>query len=215
MHSQTHNRPFRAEQVPTPSAPPCEASLWSSGANIDLEIGAGVGWHAISYTQKHPDRTLIAIEHTQSRFQRLQGRASAHGYPGNLIPVHANAIHWVAHHVPASSLSRIWLLFPNPYPKPKQRNLRWHGMPFRDFLIERLKPGGLWIMATNVNSYAEEALAVLGRHPLLRCVETLRYGLDTSPWQPRTHFEKKYLARGDTCTQVTWQRVPSGTLGGQ
>ncbi len=192
-------RPFRVERVPQPR--PGTAGFPKSdeirGRPLDLEIGCGVGLHPILYARANPERVLIAVEHTPTRFSAFQSRVL--GNPGleNLHPVHADAVEWVSHRVPPGSLSRIFLLYPNPYPKPSDRKRRWYAMPFFGRLVEALQPGGEIHLSTNIPLYASEAR------------EAFReiWGLRERRWETaqgsassaRTHFEKKYLERGETC----------------
>ncbi|MFN8369910.1 MAG: hypothetical protein U0T83_04695 [Bacteriovoracaceae bacterium] len=101
------------------------------------------------------------------------------------------------------SVDRYIMLYPNPYPKSKQQNKRFHCMPFMEVIRKTLKPGGEIIMATNEEFYAKEALDWMNSYwgfDLIRD-EILRNG-DT----PRTHFEKKYLLSNQKCFNLVWQK---------
>lgn len=89
-----------------------------------------------------------------------------------------------------NSLSKIFILYPNP--EPHNANQRWLNMPFFEFLLSRLKVGGELILATNIADYADEALQKAVDIWQLPTQKT------TVPSDSeRTHFEVKYLARGD------------------
>ena len=194
-------REFTASHIPKPllafQAPP---------GPLDLEIGAGGGLHAVRYCQQNPTRTLLAVEKTHTRFAKLENRKLGHPELRNLHTIHADAVAFVCHYLPTASLERIFLLYPNPYPKPKQANLRWHNRPFLGQLLKTLKPGGRLTLATNIQSYADEAAA--------RMVDTWK--LDLQEFRkvdpaavPRTHFEKKYLARNETCWNLIFCKSAS------
>lgn len=164
--------------------------------HVDIEIGAGQGLHAVRYAQANPNRHLIAIERTATRFQQLARRHAAHPRLTNLFPIHADALSIFVHKIPTQSIERIFLLYPNPYPKEKQANLRWHNMPFMMLLKSKLKPGGSLVLATNIEDYAGEAEE--------KMIADWRFQLRTKQILgradvPRTHFEKKYLERGESC----------------
>jgi tRNA (guanine-N7-)-methyltransferase len=196
-------RSFNSQLIPPPRA---GTASWPNLTNpIDLELGAGAGLHAIRYAQAHPDRFLVAIERT-AKSLRLLSRAKHHPDVQNLLAIRADAIHWINHEVPEGSIDNCFILYPNPYPKPKQRNLRWHNMPFMGFLISRLKPQGQIIMATNKEDYASEAAEVMVHHWGLTLIEHRRL---TIADQPRTHFEKKYLNRNEPCWNQIFSRPVS------
>jgi tRNA (guanine-N7-)-methyltransferase len=160
---------------------------------LDIEIGCGVGWHPIQYARGNPDRYLVAIEHTREKFEKFKNRVSKNDVLENLLPVHANAIAWITHSLPPESVSKILILYPNP--ERKASNKRWIRMPFMAKLIEILKPDGKIIFATNESFYRDEIVKfapTLG----LKITEEKKLGKAD---KPRTHFEKKYLARGETC----------------
>jgi len=195
-------RPFQAEKVPRKSWP----ELWpyfTAAQHLSLEIGAGQGLHAIRYCSLNPNHHLIAVERTHERFAKMAQRHSRHAQLKNLMCVHADAVSVVTHWLWEHSLDQIFLLYPNPYPKAKQTNQRWHNAPFMSCLRSRLKPGGRIVLSTNVASYAHEAsqkmqevwgFQLLVFEPFIN--------------SPRTHFEKKYLERGETCWTLVFISPP-------
>jgi tRNA G46 methylase TrmB len=183
-------REFRPERLPRPNL------IQPLPPQFDVEIGAGQGLHAIQYARANPERNLVAIERTHEKFAKLARRSARHPELKSLIPLHADAIAVLAHFVAPATLERVFLLYPNPYPKAKQANLRFHNSPFMGYLRTRLKPDAEFTMATNLKWYAEEAKATMPRWGFeLRQERELKAGAHT----PRTHFEKKYLERGETC----------------
>lgn len=172
---------------------------------LDLEIGCGVGWHPIQYAKANPDRLLVAIEHTRAKFESFERRAQNHPQLTNLLPVHADAVRWVTHALKPHSIDRIFLMYPNP--EPKAPNKRWLRMPFFAKLLEVLKPDGTITLATNIEAYMSEAIDYASEVWNLRVVERRTFTKDSMPpGGPRTHFEKKYLARGEACFDVTFSR---------
>ena len=192
-------RRFCGEHLPKPSGP---GFLLPTGP-IDMEIGCGVGMFAIRRALSQPERSFIAIEHTQARFSRFSRRYQNHGAPRNLYPVHANAISWVHWNLPDESIDHIFILYPNPYPKNAHQNRRWHAMPFMDRLVEVLKPGGTITIATNERFYVDEALSAFSSREGMRVLsnQTIQ-----NPEDSRTHFERKYLERQQICFNLVFQK---------
>ena len=193
-------RRFNPAQLMAPHA------LWPQvrvGAPIDIEIGCGPGWHPIQYAKENPEREIIAIEHTRSRFASFEQRHRHHPELVNLHAVHANAIEYIAHRVPDHSISRYFLLYPNP--EPKNRARRWHAMPFMGTLLDKLVDGGTLEIATNVLDYAQEARRYFESEWKL-CLASERVLDSTELARARTHFELKYLKRGDSCFNQVWQK---------
>lgn len=201
-------RAFNAQNLP-PTGLAFDFASLDLSKPIDLEIGAGQGMHAIRYCKAHPERILLAVERTHVRFHGLEQRRQAHAQLQNLLPLHADAVNFVHHHIPEDALQRIFLLYPNPYPKPKQANLRWYNRPFLSTLLNKLAPQGELILATNLEWYAREALARLqvtwGMNPI-------EFAPIPPTVEPRTHFEKKYLERGETCWHLRMRKFDPSPL---
>lgn len=192
-------RAFQGSQVPYPKGLSAPAE-WS---DVDVEIGAGQGLHSIRYCSTQPQRHLLAIERTTNKFLSLKGRAQRHPALKNLHPLHADAVAVITHLLPKASIGTAFLLYPNPYPKPKQANKRWHNSPFMSELIAKLKADGRLVLATNLLWYADEAEKTL----------TEAWGLNllareviTDPAMARTHFEKKYLEAGQACYSLVFAK---------
>ena len=172
---------------------------------LELEIGCGVGLHPILWGKANPDRQLIAVEHTAEKFQKFEGRLARHPTLTQVVAVHANAMTLIDQRIPPQTIDRIWLLYPNPYPKKQDQARRWHAMPFASQLVAILKPGGQLVSATNLEWYALEARQFWTTHWGLREREfqAIEPG---SEFVPRTHFEKKYLARGERCWSMIFEK---------
>ena len=196
-------RAFKPEHVPLPDLPADLRAVFAAPA-LDFEIGAGQGLHAIRYAQAHPDRTLVAVERTRDKFARLAQRKAHHALEG-LHVVHADAVSIVTHFVRPATLDRVFLLYPNPYPKARQANQRWYNSPFLGELKRKMRPGASLRLATNLDWYAREAEHALVAQWGLVLEERRELGPDDPP---RTHFEKKYFARGERCFDLLF-RLPA------
>ena len=165
-----------------------------SSEPVCVEIGAGKGKHALLFTQINPDSKLIAIERTREKFLAMQKQHALEGQP-NLQTVHADALPWIVHALYPAQVEQFFILYPNPEPhNPAQR---WLNMPFFEFLLSRLKTGGTITLASNIPEYIEEAeqqVQNLWKLPFVKEV----IGQDSA----RTHFEIKYLERGELCQQL-------------
>ena len=161
---------------------------------VCVEVGAGKGKHALLFSKNNPDTQLIAIERTREKFLAMQKQHSVEGQT-NLQTVHADALPWIVHALYPQQVEQFFILYPNPEPhNPAQR---WVNMPFFEFLLSRLKTGGTITLASNIPAYIEEAeiqVQELWKLPFVKEV----IAADSA----RTHFEIKYLERGELCQQL-------------
>lgn len=161
---------------------------------ICVEIGAGKGKHALLFTGQNPQTTLYAIERTKEKFLAMQKQHQLEPRE-YLYPIHADALPWVVHALHSAQVEQFFILYPNPEPhNPAQR---WLNMPFFEFLLSRLQPNGTITLASNIEEYIDEAeqqLIQLWKLPY----EKKKIATDSA----RTHFEVKYLERGELCQQL-------------
>ena len=112
---------------------------------------------------------------------------------------------YVGAHFDENEVDRFLFLYPNPNPKPSDASKRWSQMPFMKHAIRCLKPEGEIWMVSNEAWYIDEAREALSAQ--LQIKEELKIDLDRFPnWRFRTHFEKKYLQRGQTCHQIVFRK---------
>ena len=160
-----------------------------------LEIGAGKGKNALSFALQNPDKHLIAIERTRNKFDAFSKLATLQDL-SNLDAIHADAIAWTVHALKPNSVAKIFILYPNP--EQHNPNQQWLNMPFFEFLLSRLQVGGEIILATNIQSYMDNAEHQAAK---LWCLPNTRYRVPVD--SQRTHFEVKYLARQEVCWELS------------
>ncbi|CAM4226610.1 SAM-dependent methyltransferase [Acinetobacter pragensis] len=161
---------------------------------VCVEIGAGKGKHALLFSGLNPEKQLIAVERTREKFLSMQKQHALEGQK-NLQPVHADALPWVVHALFPAQVEQLFILYPNP--EPHNSAQRWLNMPFFEFLLSRLAFGGSITLASNIPEYIDEAqqqLIDVWKLPFIKEV----IPADSA----RTHFEIKYLERGELCQQL-------------
>lgn len=199
--SHQQQRAFQPEKLSAPrdfSKPSILLNKDDKSAPIIIEIGAGKGKHALSFAAANPNQHLIAIERTRNKFEAFAKQASQQNL-GNLTPIHADAIAWIVHALAPNSVAQIYILYPNP--EQHNPNQQWLNMPFFEFLLSRLQEGGEIILATNIETYmdnAEQQAESVWGLPAVRH--------QVSADSQRTHFEVKYLARHEICWQLTMHK---------
>ena len=194
----SHIRLFRPEHVPQPRN---LAPFALPTGPLDVEIGCGVGLHPLNWARQNPHRTVVALEHTHTRFGAFSQTLALDGTPPNLNAIQANAIGWITHALPLTPcVDRYFILYPNP--NPKSRAGRWALMPFFGRLMTTLKPGGTITMATNLPWYADEAAEAMALAWGLTVTRRDFTAADSPVGAGRTHFERKFLEREERCFEV-------------
>lgn len=161
---------------------------------ICLEIGAGKGKHAAMFAEQNPNKTLIAIERTHEKYHAFSKLAEQKHLP-NLHAIHADAIAWAVFALYPKQIQTCFILYPNP--EPKNKNQRFLNMPFFEFLLSRMADNGQIIIASNIAEYITEAEQLLDE---VWCLPYMKRQIQTT--SARTHFEIKYLSRGELCQEI-------------
>ena len=132
------------------------------GRPLHLEIGFGSGEHLAARADLLPDHGFIGCE----PFINGVAAALAHIRDRRL----ANVRIWrgdaldVLRRLPDGSLSFVYLLHPDPWPKARHSKRRMINDGPLDLIAAKLKPGGELRIATDHPTYLEWALMVMQRH---------------------------------------------------
>jgi tRNA (guanine-N7-)-methyltransferase len=139
-----------------PTTPFAPLELMPSAREVWLEAGFGAGEHLVGQAAAHPDTLFLGaepfvnglgaclahIDDSQAPNVRLQ--------PGDVRPLMAL--------LPGASIDRIYILFPDPWPKTRHKKRR---LIQPDFIAEAgrlLKPGARLRFATDWADYADWTL---------------------------------------------------------
>lgn len=171
-----------------------------------MEIGSGTGGFFLELAKRHPEKSFIALERCKTRGKRLVEKTLKSGL-ANIQSFRANAVPALLNSIPDNSLERLYILYPCPYPKMSQRKNRWYLHAVMPHFIRALKPGGLFVWASDQKWYIDEAAFVCeARHGLKKLVHdavgpNAFNHFDLFP-DGRTKFERTFLANGQPCYEL-------------
>ncbi len=162
-------------------------TLRPQASEVWFEIGFGGGEHPVGQALSHPGLTLLASEVFQEGLAKCLGQIEDHGL-SNMYLWDEDA-RQLADRLAPASLDRVFILFPDPWPKARHRKRRLIQPAFLDSLARIVRPGGQVRFATDVRDYADEALVHFIRHAGFRWTAQ-RAG----DWQmrPEDHVATRY-----------------------
>lgn len=166
---------------------------------IVLDSCCGTGRSTACLAGLRPNSFVVGIDKSLVRLERNKGFRDTSGQSlpaNNMVLVRANCIDfwrcaWEAGWEPEEH----FILYPNPYPKEAQLNLRWHGSPAFPILLNL---GGVIQVRASWRTYLEEmamaADAVKGKlsSKLDRIFASNEDQIDVEG--PLSNFEIKYIA---------------------
>ncbi|MEZ5997779.1 MAG: tRNA (guanosine(46)-N7)-methyltransferase TrmB [Hyphomonas sp.] len=132
-------------------------NLFPDASEIWLEIGFGGGEHLVEQARRHPDVGVIGCEPFIEGMAKALTGIEAHGL-ANVRLLMDDARPLVAGLKPGC-LDRVFILFPDPWPKKRQQKRRLIQPDFLASLHAACRKGARVRFATDVAGYADEALA--------------------------------------------------------
>ena len=174
-------------------------------AELIVEIGPGTGESLVPMAKARPQANVLAFEVYQPAIARMLAQLARNGLD-NVRIVEADAVAAMEYLVPVRSVDEIWLFFPDPWHKARHHKRRLLTPEFAALSAARLKPLGIWRIATDWADYAERMREVLDSDPSFA-------NLHPSGWAPRwdgrpvTHFEQRGLDAGRQIFDLAYRRV--------
>ena len=137
------------------------AGLYPDAREIWLEIGFGGGEHMIATAQANPDVHIIGAEPFINGVAKLLAAIEKAGVT-NLAVTDADARD-LMDVLPTASISRAFLLYPDPWPKTRHHKRRFMNPPQLQQLARVMAPGARLHLATDIEDYVRHALEVVDR----------------------------------------------------
>lgn len=171
-----------------------------------LEIGFGAGEHLAHQAASNPDIGFIGCEPFINGVGALLGRLEARGI-GN-VRVHPGDARDLLELLPAASVGRVFLLYPDPWPKTRHWDRRFMNPENLELLARAMEPGAVLRLATDIPDYVRQALAVVAASPDFAVAAGFEAPWDR-PWSdwPGTRYEAKALREGRRPHYLTFARA--------
>ncbi len=180
------------------------AALFKSPvSDIWLEIGFGGGEHLVEQAVRRPDVGFVGAEPFINGVAKVVAQVSARGL-GNVRILDNDARPLIAW-LPASSLGRAFILFPDPWPKRRHDGRRIVSSDLIGELARALRPGAKLTIASDIEPYIRGVMDVLNDTSAFEAVER-DVLLRPADWAV-TRYEEKALAAGRTCRYLEFIRL--------
>jgi tRNA (guanine-N7-)-methyltransferase len=135
-------------------------ALFGRTAPVILEIGFGNGEALAAMAKAHPGNDYLGIEVHRPGIGHLLNLLAAQ-QSTNVRVIAADAKDVLMARVPDDSLSAVHLFFPDPWPKKRHHKRRLVQPDFVQHVRRKLKPGGVFHLATDWEDYAQWMMATL------------------------------------------------------
>ncbi len=194
--------------VPDSEGPLDPVNLFSFPAReVWLEIGFGNGEHLIWQADAHSDIGIIGAEPFLSGVGRLLSYLDERPRPN--VRVHADDVRPLLDRMTEASLSRVFILFADPWPKTRHHERRIVSTRTLDRLAILMRDGGELRMATDDMGYLRWMLEHALVHPAFEWTARRPGDWRERPadWPP-TRYEQKAITQGRKPIYLTFRRRP-------
>ena len=173
---------------------------------VRLEIGFGGGEHLLHQAAAFPATGFIGVEPFQNGMAKAVAAIAREGIR-NVRLFDQDAVR-LLDWLPPESLTRIDLLYPDPWPKTRHWKRRFIQRDNIDRIARCLRPGGSLRFASDVEAYVRWTLREIGGSGRLHWtadrIEDCR-----TPWPgwPGTRYEAKAIAEGRQPAYLEFRKV--------
>ncbi len=189
----------------TPDSPVDLDALFGRSAPRTLEIGFGNGEALAEIAAQQPEHDFIGIEVHRPGVGHLLQLLEKRGI-NNVRIYNTDAVKVLTDCIADNSLDRLLLFFPDPWHKKRHHKRRIVQPGFVQLIARKLRPGGIFHMATDWQDYAEHALAVLQASALFRnCAGDGNYS-EKPEYRPLTKFEQRGQRLGHGVWDLLFER---------
>jgi tRNA (guanine-N7-)-methyltransferase len=183
--------------VPLDGPPPAAASdLFSDGVrSVWLEIGFGGAEHLLWQARSRPDVGLIGAEPFEEGVVKALAGIDSLGLRN--VRLHADDARPLLAWLPAETIDRAFVLFPDPWPKKRHAKRRLVAPALLADLARAMRRGGELRLATDIASYAGEMLLAVRRDGSFawQAGGPEDWRLRPADW-PETRYEQKARREG-------------------
>jgi len=190
--------------IPYATEPFASSIRWpASGEKLFIDIGFGNGITTLDLAVKNPQNCYLAIDvHTPGVGDLLH---EIHQQKiANIRVMESDAIAVLENMIPQESVSGIFTLFPDPWPKARHHKRRIVQPAIIDLIYTRLEQGGFWHIATDWQEYADHISELFNTE-----AEQSRWlgGIVARPDRPITHYENRAITEQRVVTDFRFTRV--------
>ena len=127
-----------------------------------IDIGAGYGESTLAISKSDSYKQIIACEKYIDGINKIAEKNFLHSL-SNISIFHGNIHQLLDHHCPYNSISEIWILFPDPWPKKRHFKRRLINIDFFNKLRNFLKKDAKIHIASDSKSYIAEILLIINK----------------------------------------------------
>ncbi len=200
--------PVLAASLDAPAPSPLTSLFAQPVGEVWLEIGFGGGEHLLWQARQHPHVGMIGCEPFLDGIVKvLTAVDDAGGGLGN-VRLHPDDARPLLRWLPDGSISRAFILFPDPWPKARHKKRRLVSEVTLRELARVMAPGAELRLGTDIADYARHMLIAIAGEGSFSWTATGPGDWRQRPddW-PQTRYEAKAVREGRRCSYLRFVRA--------
>ncbi|XBC38154.1 MAG: tRNA (guanosine(46)-N7)-methyltransferase TrmB [Buchnera aphidicola (Floraphis choui)] len=181
-------------------------SIFCSYSPVVLEIGFGMSDSFFKTALNNMSKNFLGIEvHLPGVISCLQ---NINLYClKNIRIIYHDAVEVLNSMIDNSSLSKVQMFFPDPWPKKRHQKRRIFTKNFAQLILKKLIPNGILHISTDCKSYAEQIITII--RDIDRCIISFQKNIyiSKSISRPITKFEQRGINLGNTIFDLIFKLV--------
>ncbi len=167
-----------------------------------IEVGFGGGEHLVHMAARYPDIGIIGCEPFVNGIAMLLGKIRAAGVAN--LRVHPGDARDLFDVLPAASVAKCFLNYPDPWPKARHHRRRFVTPGYLALLARVMMPGGEFRVATDIPDYVRQTLEEVPKAGF----DLVSQAGQSSAWEDwiSTRYEQKALREGRAPHYLTFRR---------
>ena len=168
---------------------------------LEIEVGCGKGQFLTRRAVENPDCDFLGIERMLERVRLFDGKCRRGGI-NNAKVLRLEALYTFHYLLPAHHARKVYVFFPDPWPKKKHHSHRLFGPLFLNALWKRLEIGGRLEFATDHREYFETVKECFAGDSRFEEVAPM-----DRPKEVWTEFETMFRSQGLPIYSAAWRSL--------
>ena len=189
--------------VVDPTKPLACPALYDLSRPLEVEVGCGRGRFLTGRAARMPDCEFLGVERMKERVNVFGAKVRRLGL-ANAHVLRLEALYTFHYLLPAHHARRVYVFFPDPWPKRKHHSHRLFGPLFLNALWKRLETGGRLEFATDHEEYFGAVCECFAADARFDGVEPM-----PRPPEVWTEFETMFREQGLPIHCAAWRALPA------
>lgn len=172
-----------------------DPEIFGNEAPVYVEYCSGNGSWAAAKALAHKEVNWVAVEKKFWRVRKIWSKIKNRKL-GNLFAICGEGWNLTRRYIPDASVDRVFINFPDPWPKQRHAKHRIIQPQFLDEMRRILKPDGVITFVTDDPPYSEWTIDAFSKHAAFSSCYAAPYYLTELPEYGSSYFEELWRGKG-------------------